>query len=221
MIVAYILFFILFLFLIILLVPARVKLKYSVNTDFSKEKENEELKTLNYVEIYLLYFVKIKKIKIANVQEAGKTKRVLGVIYKFLLDFLNFQKIDEVILKKDEIKKIGKSIFIQKLDLNFSVNLRNELLNVYVISILNAVINMYLAKNVDKMNLDKVRYETYISNKILSIDVYSIIRLNLVNTICIIAKIIMRVRKVVKKNGKTTSNRKLNDDSYDFIRKYG
>ncbi len=216
MIVTYIILSLLFIILLVLLIPVRIKLKYAVNTDFNKQKKEEELKTLNYVEIYILYCIKIKKVKIGNTQNAGRRKKVLGIIYKFLLDFLNFQKIDEVILRKDEIKKLGNSIFIEKLDLNLGINLKNILVNVYLISTLNALINMYFAKKVDKMNLDKVSYQTYISNKILNIDVDSIIRFNLVNTIIIILKIIMRVRKVVKEDGKTTSNRKLNDDSYDF-----
>lgn len=215
MIVTYIILSLLFIILLVLLIPVRIKLKYAVNTDFNKQKKEEELKTLNYFEIYILYCIKIKKVKIGNTQNAGR-KKVLGIIYKFLLDFLNFQKIDEVILRKDEIKKLGNSIFIEKLDLDLGINLRNVLVNVYLISTLNALINMYFAKKVDKMNLDKVSYQTYISNKILNIDIDSIIRFNLVNTIIIILKIIMRVRKVVKEDGKTTSNRKLNDDSYDF-----
>ena len=216
MFVIYSIAIIILLLLLILIIPTRIRFKYNISTDFNKSKDNEELKTLNYVEIYILYFLKVKKVKIGNTQEAGRKKKIIGVIYKFLLDFLNFKKIDEVILKKNELKKLGEYIYIEKLDLDIGINLKNILTNVYVIAILNALINMYFAKKINKMNKENVRYETYISNKILNIDLDSIIRFSLVNTIIIIIKIITRVRKVVKEDGKTTSNRKLNDDSYDF-----
>ena len=72
---------------------------------------------------------------------------------------------------------------------------------------LNSVINMYLAKNINRFNIDRTKYSTYISNKVYDIDFYSIINLNLVNTIIVIIKLIIKLKKVVKKNGKqTTSN---------------
>ena len=75
---------------------------------------------------------------------------------------------------------------------------------------------MYIAKNIEKFNLEKTNYNTYTSNEILNLQIDSIINLKLVNTIIIILKIIFKLRKVEKKNGRTTSNRKFNDDSYEF-----
>ena len=221
MVFLYIFIGLLLILFLILIIPIRLEVKYEVNTDLN-ESNKEQLNTLNYVNIYILYFIKIKKLEMKNKQNSnlkeGSTSRknVFDMIYKFLLDFLNFKKIDNALLNYKDIKCINNNIFFEKIDLNIGINFKDVLYNAYIISFLNAIINMYFAKNSDKINFNKTNYITYISNKIFNIKVDSIIRVNLVNTIIVIIKIIIRFRKVVNKDGRTTSNRKLNDDSYDF-----
>ena len=82
--------------------------------------------------------------------------------------------------------------------------------------ILNYIINSYIAKNSDRFNLKNLKYKTYISENLLKIKIKSIVNLNLVNTIYIVFKLIIKYMKGGNKNGKKTSNRKFNDDSYDF-----
>ena len=82
---------------------------------------------------------------------------------------------------------------------------------------INVVINMFIAKNIKKFNLQNTKYKTYISGEVYNIKIDSIIHLQLANIIYIIIKIIFKLRKVEKKNVRyKTSNRKFNDDSYDF-----
>ena len=76
---------------------------------------------------------------------------------------------------------------------------------------------MAIASNINKFNLEDTRYKTYISGEVYNIKIDSIIDVKLANIIYIIFKIIYKLRKVEKKNVRDkTSNRKFNDDSYDF-----
>ena len=60
-------------------------------------------------------------------------------------------------------------------------------------------------------------YFDIIKKYVYNIKIDSIIHLQLANIIYIIIKIIFKLRKVEKKNVRSkTSNRKFNDDSYDF-----
>ena len=108
-------------------------------------------------------------------------------------------------------------VLLLTLLLTFGLNLLNPILNAYVITLFNTAINMIIAKHQNKFNLKDLRYKTYISGEIYNIKIHSITYIKLANIIYIIFKIIYKYRKVDKKNvrGKT-SNRKFNDDSYDF-----
>ena len=104
----------------------------------------------------------------------------------------------------------------EKIYLNIGINFKNMVVNSYVIGILNLVFGFFIAKNIDRIKLNDVKYNTYISKNIFSADIYSIINFNLVHTIIILIKLIFRVRKVDKDYGKRTSNRKSYDDCYDI-----
>ena len=116
-----------------------------------------------------------------------------------------------------DIKNFINSIYVKKLKLDLGINLINTILNVYVSTLINVVINMFIANNINRFNLENTRYKTYISGEVYNIKIDSIIHLQLANIIYIIIKIIFKLRKVEKKNVRSkTSNRKFNDDSYDF-----
>ena len=211
--------------LLIILIPSRIKIKYEVDNNFDKNEKNENLDIDNYIKVYIFYFIKIKKIKIEDKEKVDIDKSAIkktsfkltfDIISKFLLQLLNIRKIDEALITKQEIDYILKQTYIEKLELNLGFNLKEVILNAYLISLLNAVINMFFAKNIEKINFKKTKYCTYISDKVLNIKIDSIIRFNFANTMIVILKILLRYRKVVKKDGKSTSNRKFNDDSYDF-----
>lgn len=222
MIWTYIITFLSLLILCVLFIPMRLKITYELNTDFDKKEKEEDLNTLNNISVYILYYIKVANINAKNVQKAKSSKKITGkvifdIIYKLILEFLNFQKMNDALLTKKDLKKFSDSIYFEKMHLNLGINFKNILTNVYAISILNALINMYFAKNINKINLEDTRYLTFISNKMFNIKIDSIIRFKLVNTIIVIIKVFFKFRKVVKKNGtRRTSNRKFNDDSYDF-----
>ncbi len=225
--ILYIISIILLLIFLVIIIPLKVKLKYIIKTNFNKEDSDENINILNYIDIYIFRIIKVKRIKIQTKQKSDSdskiyqknstiVKVIFDTIYKLILDAMNYKKFDEALLNRKDLKKINKALSFQKVDIDIGINLKNVILNAYLISFLNAVINMYIAKNVNKFNLKDTKYTTFISNEILNLKTDCIINLKLVNTIIVIIKTIFKFRKVVNKDGRTTSNRKFNDDSYDF-----
>ena len=94
-----------------------------------------------------------------------------------------------------------KSISFNEFYLILGFNLKEPIINSYLIAIINSLINIYLVQNIDKFKMENVAYKTYISNKIIDFNFFSIINFKLVNNIIIIFKIIKKLRKVVNKNG--------------------
>lgn len=200
------------LIILVLIIPLKVKVDISI-----KNTTEEDLNTKNKIEIYILKFIKIKTIDVKQKDKIGENeynqniklkeeKNVLSDISKTASNFINYEKRNSLLISKDEIIKLKESMTFEEFFLIFGFNLKDPIINAYVISILNSIINIYISKNVDKFTLENTAYKTYISNKIIDLRFYSIINFKLVNTIIIILKIIIKLRKVVNKNGKTTSN---------------
>lgn len=212
----------LIIIILIFIIPLKVELKYEINTNFDNKDKLEKLNTANYINLYILNFIKIKKFKIDNKEsekennKSGSGKKVFDIISKFIIQYIKYEKIDQALVTQKDLKKLKSNLYYEKIDLNIGVNLKDVVLNAYIIAFLNAYINMYFAKNANRINFSKASYITYISNKIINVKINSIIKVNLVNTIGIIIKLIIRFRKVVKEDGRTTSNRKLNANGYDF-----
>ena len=146
------------LILCVLFIPMRLKITCELNTDFDKKEKEEDLNTLNNISIYILYYIKVANINAKNVQKAKSSKKITGkvifnIIYKLILEFLNFQKMNDALLTKKDLKKFSNSIYFEKIHLNLGINFKNVLTNVYAISLLNTLINMYFAQNIDKINL--------------------------------------------------------------------
>ena len=154
--------FIIVVICIILLVPLKIKINYKIKTNFDKSKEAEDINISNYIDLYILRIIKIKRIKITQNQKSNsdskiksksKTNIILDTIYKIALDLLNYKKFDEALLNKKDLAKINNALSFNSMYIDIGVNLKNYILNAYVISFLNTVINMYIAKNVEKFNL--------------------------------------------------------------------
>lgn len=203
------------LIILVLIIPLKVKVDISIKN--TKNTTEEDLNTKNKIEIYILKFIKIKTIDVKKKDKIGENeynqniklkeeKNVLSDISKIASNFINYEKRNSLLISKDEIIKLKESMTFEEFFLIFGFNLKDPIINAYVISILNSIINIYISKNVDKFTLENTAYKTYISNKIIDLRFYSIINFKLVNTIIIILKIIIKLRKVVNKNGKTTSN---------------
>lgn len=205
----YIIIGIIALIILILFIPLKVEIKFSLKT------KDENLKLSNYIKIYILRFIRVKKINIKQNDNNGKeasgnlkiTKQIIDNSVDVIKTMISYEKQDSVLLNKKDFTTIKNNFNYKKFYLNIGYNLKDPILNAYIMALTNALINMYLSKNIDRFNIDRTKYSIYISNKIYDIDFYSIINLKLVNTIIVIIKLIIRLKKVVKKNGKqTTSN---------------
>lgn len=222
---------ILILFIILFVFPITIEIKDDIQPTFNKIKKykNESIKEKHYVKIKILRYITVYKIdldKNKNKNDSQKLYKnttndplemVINSIFNALDKAVTSEKVNKALLNSNDFKNIVKSVYFKKINLDIGINLINSILNAYVSTIINVIINMFIASNINKFNLEETRYKTYISGEVYNIKIDSIINIKLANIIYIIIKIIYKLRKVEKKNVRTkTSNRKFNDDSYDF-----
>lgn len=222
------------LIILAIFIPIKIKIKYAAISN-TGNNEGEELKYENFIQIYLYGFIKIFKIslnkkdkndKTANTQistEDSSTEeadKVVDTVYNVFIKIIEYLKVLQVLLNKEDIKKINNSIKFKKLDLNLGINFKDLILNAYIVTFITSIISIYIGSNINRFNRKKLMYNVYVSNKIIDLNLDCIIKFKLANNIGIMIKIINELRKVEDKNVRTTSNRKFDDDSHDIYRKY-
>lgn len=194
----------------------KIRIKY-----MEKEETSNMMESDNYISLYLFEIIKIKKIKIERKihtdNKTGNNKEVntFFMIAKQIIKLLQLEEINKI------AKNILKTIKVNKLDLNLGINFSDPILNAYFIAIINSVLPIFLISNNRNINLDNIRYNTYISKKVVDLKVDSIISVSIVKNIISILKIVFLIVKGGIKNGNKTSNRISNDNFNDFNRKYG
>lgn len=194
----------------------KIRIKY-----MEKEETSNMMESDNYIALYLFEIIKIKKIKIERKihtdNKTGNNKEVntFFMIAKQIIKLLQLEEINKI------AKNILKTIKVNKLDLNLGINFSDPILNAYFIAIINSVLPIFLISNNRNINLDNIRYNTYISKKVVDLKVDSIISVSIVKNIISILKIVFLIVKGGIKNGNKTSNRISNDNFNDFNRKYG
>lgn len=218
------------------------------NEASSKNSVKQDKK--DFVLIKLLYFIPVAKINISKkdknkqdkIKQSGKNnsniKRqknindyIFDVIYSFFMELIGNVKEKKNYINLSEFSKIIKNIYYEKFYLNIGANLDDVIANSYLIASLNMFLCMYINKNIQNFNMSNLYYNSYISKQIYKINFDGILRFKLADNITVILSIILRYikqkqkqnfkkRKVEIKNGRKTSNRKLNDDRHDIFRKY-
>lgn len=221
-----ILFFILIIIILVILIPLKIEIKYLSYDESKKSTINKIIdknRNENYLIIYIFSIIPLPKIKlqvkknIKRLEKNGTLKNIINTIFSLFMELIGMQKINEALLSRKEAKKINNSIYIKKLDMLLGINLYNTVVNCYIIAGINALFSILLALKKDMIDYKNVRYDTYISNAIYNFKIYCILKFNLANTIFVIIKVLIRLRKVERKNGKrSTSNRGLDDDCYDI-----
>lgn len=230
--IIYLIILILILIYILLFVfPITIEIKDEILPTFNKIKKykSETVKEKHYLKIKILGFILIFKKDLNKNKKKNDDNKlyknvsndplemVINSVFNVLDNAVTGEKINKALLKSKDIKTIINSIYLKKFYLDLGINLLQPILNAYISTLINVVINMFIAKNIKKFNLQNTKFKTYISGEVYNIKIDSIIHLQLANIIYIIIKIIFRLRKVEKKNVRSkTSNRKFNDDSYDF-----
>lgn len=165
----------------------KMRIKYS-----EQANSDDVLKVNNHIAIYL-FGIKIKKIKIERKVHSKKYKnKNLNTIYMIIKQVLSSFENEEII---DLVSNIIKTIKVQRLDLNFGINFSDPILNAYTIAFINSILPLYLSKNNKKVNLNKIRYYTFISNKTLYVDVDSLISISIRKNFFMILKILYVIVK--------------------------
>ena len=219
------------IYILLFVFPITIEIKDEILPTFNKIKKykSETVKEKHYLKIKILGFILIFKKdlnknkkknddnKLYKIVSNNPLEMVINSVFNALDNAVIGEKINKALLKSKDIKTIINSIYLKKFYLDLGINLLQPILNAYISTLINVVINMFIAKNIKKFNLQNTKFKTYISGEVYNIKIDSIIHLQLANIIYIIIKIIFRLRKVEKKNVRSkTSNRKFNDDSYDF-----
>lgn len=222
---------ILLLFIMLFVFPIKIDIKHEIVPTFNKLKKykSETVKEKHYLKIKLLGFILVYKKDLNKNKKKNDDKKlyknvfndpleiVINSVFNALDKAVTGEKINKALLNSKDIKNFINSIYVKKLKLDLGINLINTILNAYISTLINVAINMFIANNINRFNLENTKYKTYISGEVYNIKIDSIIHLQLANIIYIIIKIIFKLRKVEKKNVRSkTSNRKFNDDSYDF-----
>lgn len=209
--IAIVIIIILTLIMGVFFIPIRVKIDYA-------EKERKDLKILNKIEIYIFYFIKIKTIELKNKKEIENKKGSYKVdaIFKLVSTYIEYSKKEKEIINTKDLKKIINSIYYEKINIDLGINLKDPIINAYLITAINILLNLFIIKKQNKMKIKNVSYATYISNNIFNLKLNCIIRFRVANTIITIIKIIVRLREVEKKYGEKSSNRLANGNSYDI-----
>lgn len=192
-------------------------LKIKINY-VQKNISNETMKNKNNITLYLFGFLPIK-IKIDRDMHSKKSKskflNSLYIILKQIVKSLKFNEINQIMVR------LLKSISIKYLDMDLGINLKDPILNAYTIAIINCIIPLLVQNNTHSINLNKIKYNTFISENLIFLRINCIISFSIVKNIPSIIKIIFVLVKGGIKNGNKTSNRISNDNIYDFNRGYG
>ena len=103
-------------------------------------------------------------------------------------------------LKYDEIVnlviRIPKTIKIHKLDMDLGINLNDPIYNAYAIAVINVVIPLLIAYNSKSINLDNIKYTTFISDKTLFLNIKCNVSISIIKNIFRIFKVIFALIKL-------------------------
>lgn len=162
-----------------------------------ENKGTNLIKNKNYIGIYILG-IRVKKIIVDRDIKAKKSSnKNVNEIYMLVKQVISS-------LKKEELWNIiydfTKSIKIQKLDLNLGINLNDPIVNAYAIALVNAALPLVIAHNDRKINLDNISYNTFISNKMLYLQINTIIHVSLIKNLKSFIKIFFNARGLKNKN---------------------
>lgn len=137
-----------------------------------------------------IYFLGIKVIRISlnkKMDKNGEYKRKNKLDKKDIISIINILK---------------NTMKIEELYLDFGVNLEDDIINAFIIVVINMIILYLVNLNNKAVDLRKIRYNTFISSEIIVIDLKCIIKIPLVKNIPSIVKILSNNLKGGIKNGK-------------------
>lgn len=174
----------------------KVKINY-----LEENKNNDLMQTKNYINIYL-FEIKIKEIKLERKIHAPKTNnKETNTIYMIAKQIKKSLSYNEIL---DIVTGILKTVKIHKLDMDLGINLNDPIYNAYIIALVNALIPLFIVNN-KNINLDNIKYNTFISEKTLFLNIKCELSISIIRNIFRIFKIIIVLIKQKIKEAKNKS----------------
>lgn len=168
-------------------------MKFKINY-IEKNKESNLIEKENYINIYFLG-IRVKKIKLERKIHAPykKNNTKTNTIYMILKQIIRSLKYDEIV---NLVIRIPKTIKIHKLDMDLGINLNDPIYNAYAIAVINAVFPLLIAYNSKSINLDNIKYTTFISDKTLFLNIKCNVSISIIKNIFRIFKVIFALIKL-------------------------
>lgn len=191
----YFLFAIFFMLLLCIIIPIKIVIDYEF---YSKDYDINDEDVKKEIKLYVLRIIKVKTFKSVKKEKEGHEESTkFKNLYNFVSMYKKIKKFkeEENVLDKKQAHKLKNNIKIRQMDFDIGYNVRNVMLNCYLMSFLNYEINSIIAKNEDMFDMKHINYTTYISNNLLRIKLNSIVDLNIANTIGIIINLILKYKK--------------------------
>lgn len=174
----------------------KVKINY-----LEENKSSNLIQNKNYIELYL-FGIKIKNIKLERKIHAPKTSNketnTIYMIAKQIKKSLSYNEILNI------VTGILKTVKIHKLDMDLGINLNDPIYNAYIIALINALIPLFIVNN-KNINLDNIKYNTFISEKTLFLNIKCELSISIIRNIFRIFKIIIVLIKQKIKEAKNKS----------------
>ena len=140
--------------------------KFKINY-LEENKSSNLIQNKNYIELYL-FGIKIKNIRLERKIHAPKTSNketnTIYMIAKQIKKSLSYNEIVNI------VTGILKTVKIHKLDMDLGINLNDPIYNAYIIALINALIPLFIVNN-KNINLDNIKYNTFISEKTLFLNI--------------------------------------------------
>lgn len=174
--------------------------KFKINY-LEENKSSNLIQNKNYIELYL-FGIKIKNIRLERKIHAPKTSNketnTIYMIAKQIKKSLSYNEILNI------VTGILKTVKIHKLDMDLGINLNDPIYNAYIIALINALIPLFIVNN-KNINLDNIKYNTFISEKTLFLNIKCELSISIIRNIFRIFKIIIVLIKQKIKEAKNKS----------------
>ena len=174
--------------------------KFKINY-LEENKSSNLIQNKNYIELYL-FGIKIKNIRLERKIHAPKTSNketnTIYMIAKQIKKSLSYNEILNI------VTGILKTVKIHKLDMDLGINLNDPIYNAYIIALINALIPLFIVNN-KNINLDNIKYNTFISEKTLFLNIKCELSISIIRNIFRIFKIIIVLIKQKIKEAKNIS----------------
>ena len=178
--------------------------KFKINY-LEENKSSNLIQNKNYIELYL-FGIKIKNIRLERKIHAPKTSnKETNTIYMIAKQIKNSLTYNQIL---DIITGLLKTVKVNKLDMDLGINLNDPIYNAYIIALVNALIPLFIVNNNKNINLDNIKYNTFISQKTIFLNIKCELSLSIIRNIFRIFKIIIVLIKQKNKEVKNKSKDK-------------